>query len=312
MMARGIDKKNIFQKKVDKLDFLKRLRTNIEANDIRLFAWCIMSNHTHLLLQTGEYKVSSFMRKILTGYAVSYNKRHNRVGHLFQNRYKSVLCDKDKYLLRLIRYIHMNPVKANMISIKELDTYEWTGHKDILSDAEAKLPIESDEILSNFGQSRNAALTKYTHFINEGVDLDEKLNGGGLKKSLGNNLPQIQKNKTDSFDDRILGIGDFVNRTLKKADSKEKQKHSFKSVEQLISAIENYYNISEGELLVRSKSSLEPRDVFLYLGKILLGKTCSDLGEQLGIQRSAASKGFNRGQQICANTKIKNSILRNK
>ncbi len=312
VIARGIEKKNIFQKKEDKLDFLNRLRANVEAHDIKLYAWCIMSNHTHLLLQTGEYKVSSFMRKILTGYAISYNKRHKRVGHLFQNRYKSVLCEKEEYLLRLIRYIHLNPVKAKMISIEDLDTYKWTSHKDILSATGTELPIEVDEVLSHFGRYQKVALKHYLRFISEGVDLDEELSSGGLKKSLGKNLSQIQKSEIDSFDDRILGIGDFVNNTLKKVEFEEYEKHSFESIGQLIAAIETYYRLPEGELLVRSKSSREPRDVFLYLGKTLLGKSCAELGEQLGIQRSPASKGFIRGRQMCTKTKIKDNILKNK
>jgi len=310
VIVRGIEKKSIFQHDNDKLDFLKRLGTNLETNDIRLFAWCIMPNHAHLLIQTGEYNLSSFMRKILTGYAVSYNKRHSRVGHLFQNRYKSILCDKDEYLFRLIRYIHLNPVKAKLISINELDTHKWTSHKDILSTDEIDVPVEIDEVLSHFGRNQKAALKQYSRFIIEGANLDEKLSSGGLQKSLGKNLSQIKKNEVDSFDDRILGMGEFVTNTLKKVGLAEDEKHTFTSVEQLVSTIEKFYKIQKGELLIHIKSSREPRDVFIYLGKILLGKTCAELGEQLGIQRSAASKGFNRGYKICANTKIKDKILK--
>ena len=112
MIARGIEKKDIFREREDKLDFLNRLRTNVEETDIKLYAWCIMSNHTHILLQTGKFRLANFMRKVLTGFAMSYNKRHGRVGHLFQNRYKSILCEREVYLIRLIRYIHLDPVRA--------------------------------------------------------------------------------------------------------------------------------------------------------------------------------------------------------
>ena len=89
-----------------KAKFLERVQKQKEKGSMQCYAWFIMDNHFHLLLQTGETKLLEFMRRVLTGYAVYYNKVNNRVGHLFQNRYKSILCEKDEYLLLLVRYIH--------------------------------------------------------------------------------------------------------------------------------------------------------------------------------------------------------------
>ena len=206
VMARGIEKRKIFQNDIDKQNFMDRLCVALNATDVKLYSWCIMPNHVHLLLQTGEIGLSSIMQKVLTGFAMSYNKRYKRVGHLFQNRYKSILCDRDVYLLRLIRYIHLNPVKAGLIKIHDLDAFNWTSHKDILNSDDTESQIEADEILSHFGKSRRIAQKHYTKFIYEGVDDKEMLGGGGLANSLGKNLSMINKSEIDTFDDRVIPL----------------------------------------------------------------------------------------------------------
>ncbi len=179
VIARGIDRKSIFKTKKDKVYFLQRLGKLVEESDFKLFAWCIMDNHFHLLLQTGNDPLSTIMRKLLTGYAVNYNRKYKRTGHLFQNRYKSILCDKDEYLLRLIRYIHLNPVKANIIKAEKLDIC----HQGLVLSDDTCL-IEIDEVLSYFSKKRSEALSKYRQFILDGVNSKEKLDGG-VKGNMG-------------------------------------------------------------------------------------------------------------------------------
>ena len=110
VMGRGIDGIKIFRSKNDCEDFLSRLENLCEKKALRIYAWALMDNHFHLLVRTGKYPLSDSMRKVLTGYVVNYNRRHERYGHLFQNRYKSILCEDDPYLLELTRYIHLNPL----------------------------------------------------------------------------------------------------------------------------------------------------------------------------------------------------------
>jgi len=97
------------------------------------FAWSLMTNHFHLLLRTGPVPISTVMRRLLTGYAMHYNRRHRRSGHLFQNRYKSILCQEDSYLLELVRYIHLNPLRAKLVtSMAKLDRFAYTGHSVLM------------------------------------------------------------------------------------------------------------------------------------------------------------------------------------
>ena len=116
VMGRGIDGIELFARKSDRDDFQRRLENLSEVKALSVYAWALMDNHFHLLLRTGKRSLSKSMRKILTGYAVNVNRRHKRYGHLFQNRYKSILCEDDPYLLELTRYIHLNPLRGGLLA----------------------------------------------------------------------------------------------------------------------------------------------------------------------------------------------------
>ena len=132
-MARGIERRKIFWDDKDRSLFLERLAIILEETQTQCYAWALIPNHFHLLLRTGQTPLSTVMRRLMTGYAVTFNIRHRRSGHLFQNRYKSVVCEEDPYLLELIRYIHLNPLRAKLVEdLKALDKYPWTGHSAIL------------------------------------------------------------------------------------------------------------------------------------------------------------------------------------
>ena len=132
-MARGIERRKIFRDDKDRTSFLERLAIILEETQTQCYAWALIPNHFHILLRTGPTPLSKVMRRLMTGYAVTFNIRHRRSGHLFQNRYKSVVCEEDPYLLELIRYIHLNPLRAKLVEdLKALDKYPWSGHSTIL------------------------------------------------------------------------------------------------------------------------------------------------------------------------------------
>ena len=103
VIARGIDWRAIFEDDADREEFLKRVAGILSETQTACYAWALIPNHFHLLLRTGPSSISTVMRRLLTGYAIFYNHRHRRYGHLFQNRYKSVLCQENTYLLELVR-----------------------------------------------------------------------------------------------------------------------------------------------------------------------------------------------------------------
>ena len=115
VIVRGIERRKIFLDDDDRSLFLNRFSSLLEETETECFAWALIPNHFHLLIKCNKIKLSSFMRRLLTGYAINFNHRHNRAGYLFQNRYKSIVCDIDSYLYELVRYIHLNPIRARIV-----------------------------------------------------------------------------------------------------------------------------------------------------------------------------------------------------
>ena len=190
-----------------------------------------MDNHVHLLFKSGKHGISTVMRKLLTWYAQYFNRRHRRTGHLFENRYKSILCDEDNYLLALIRYIHLNPVRAKVVeTIEQLDRYPWSGHRSLIGKAKYAW-MDVERVLSEFGSTRRKAVGEYRAFMKEGLGQGQlpELTGGGLIRSKGGwsqVLSARRSGRKEEFDERILGSGDFVNTILK--ETEEKAKHQLK------------------------------------------------------------------------------------
>ena len=132
VIIRGIERRRIVDDGEDRKRFLGRLGGLARETGTRVYAWSLMPNHAHLLVRSGPAGLPQFMRRLLTGYAVTYNRRHRRHGHLFQNRYKSIVCDEDSYFTELVRYIHLNPVRAKLVpDLGALGRYPWSGHAAI-------------------------------------------------------------------------------------------------------------------------------------------------------------------------------------
>ena len=122
-MVRGIEGSDIFRDDEDREAFIERIRYLAKETGTRILAWALMDNHIHLLIVSGPDGLSAFMRRLLTGYVIGFNRRHRRFGHLFQNRYKSVICDLDPYLLELVRYIHLNPFRAGVSGVGDVHKF---------------------------------------------------------------------------------------------------------------------------------------------------------------------------------------------
>jgi REP element-mobilizing transposase RayT len=182
IMVRGIEGCNIFRNDDDRDNFIGRLGKILSETDTSCYAWALIPNHFHLLLQTGSIPISTVMRRLLTGYALYYNKKHRRSGHLFQNRFKSILCQRDSYFLELVRYIHLNPIRANIVdSLDELDKYKYCGHRVVLGRNKKVEWQNTEEVIGMFGDSNfveqvmsssEEAMERRYKLGAEGVDLD--------------------------------------------------------------------------------------------------------------------------------------------
>ena len=126
IMIRGIERRKIFRNNKDRDDLLERLSVLLPETNTSCYAWALVSNHAHFLFRSGDTGIATLMRRLLTGYVIGFNRRHKRHGQLFQNRYKSIVCQEDTYLLELIRYIHLNPLRAKLVSdLNELNCFPY-------------------------------------------------------------------------------------------------------------------------------------------------------------------------------------------
>jgi REP element-mobilizing transposase RayT len=164
-MARGIERCRIFVDDPDRIEFIARLTSVLIECSITCFAWALMPNHVHLALCTGDHPLATAMARLLTGYAVYFNRRHDRVGHLFQNRYRSIPVDDDEQLLTLIRYIHLNPLRAGIVGgIDELADYPWAGHAPLLGTRRAPFQ-DTRRVLSWFGDDSARARARLVRWM---------------------------------------------------------------------------------------------------------------------------------------------------
>ena len=305
IMVRGIDKSNIFRDDEDKIRFLERLGQNVAEGKCSVYAWVLMDNHVHILFKSGKAGISTVMRKLLTWYAQYFNRKHGRTGHLFENRYKSILCDENNYLLALIRYIHLNPVRANLVTtLEQLDRYPWSGHRTLMG--KAKHPwMDVDQALVEFGSTRRKAVNSYHRFMQAGFGQGRlpELTGGGLIRSKGGwsqVLSARRSGRKEEFDERILGGGDFVNVILKEAE--EKTKHQIKlrrSGKTLAGIIEEECKkerISQNELKGggRRRKISAIRATTAKRGLDELGLSLAEIARHLGVTTSSIRKAVLR------------------
>jgi hypothetical protein len=173
------------------------------------------------------------MRRLLTGHAAYFNRRHRRHGKLFQNRYKSILCQEDAYLLELVRYIHLNPIRARLVSdLKSLDKWTYSGHSALVGKRETPWQ-DSAYVLRLFGEYLSAGRKKYREYVEKGVDQGKRpeLTGGGLIRSMGGwaAVTMLRNTMRMKSDERILGDGDFVEEVLKTAEEQFESRYILKA-----------------------------------------------------------------------------------
>lgn len=210
VVARGIERRRIYGDDADRDFFLARMGRLVSETGINVYSFALIPNHFHLLVRRGPVPLSSFMQRLLTGYAIHYNRKHRRAGHLFQNRYKAVICEDDSYFTELVRYICLNPLRAGLVeNIRALESFRYSAYAYILGRQRAEW-FDEEPVLGFFGTSRATALRAFRKHVGEVPVAGERegLSGGELKRSLG--LPDRLPRERHAFDQRVLNSGDFV------------------------------------------------------------------------------------------------------
>lgn len=309
IIVRGIEGRDIFRDDKDRNNFLERLGDILSENPTPCFAWALMPNHFHLLLRTASVPIAAVMRRLLTGHAVYFNLRHRRHGHLLQNRYKSILCQEDPYLLELVRYIHLNPIRAGLVKdFGTLEKFPFSGHGVLVG----KLTNDWQDtqyILRIFDAKLSRARKHYKQFIKKGLAMGKRpdLVGGGLVRSYGGWTQVKALRKSGSGvkgDERILGDNDFVKQVLKAADEKMKRKYQLQSegfnLEMVTNRVADLLGMQSEEVWARGRHrrTVEARSLLCFWATSELSISQTFLAKKLNISQPAVGLSVKRGEDI--------------
>jgi REP-associated tyrosine transposase len=308
VMARGIERQVIFRDDHDRANFVYRLEALVQAGALSVYAWALLPNHFHLLVRTAHRPLARSMRSLLTGYAGTYNRRHCRSGHLFQNRYKSIVCEEELYFLELVRYLHLNPLRAGVVKdLKGLARYPYCGRTVLLGEREYAWQ-ETDAVLGRFATDRRRARHRYATFVAEGVQQGRRpdLQGGGLVRSAGGweAVQELRRGREQyTADERILGGSEFVEQIRKEVEGEEDRKARVRRVEITLEEVVEKVCQAEG---VRPQAVAgggrrpvlcRVREGVAYLWIEWLGRSGPLIARVLGVQPEAVYRIAQRGQQ---------------
>jgi REP element-mobilizing transposase RayT len=309
IIARGIARKKVFDDNADRDFFVERLGSILSDTSTQCFAWALIPNHFHLLLKSGATPIATVMKRLLTGYAMHYNRRHKRHGHLFQNRYKSILCQEDAYLLELVRYIHLNPLRAKLVEdMKRMDNYPYCGHSALMG----KLTVawqNKSYILGLFGDKISPARRRYRAFVEKGIADGKRpeLTGGGLIRSVGGWAAAKALRKANALqkgDERILGDGDFVEAVLSEANEAYERRYLLKAkgidVDTIVLRAAQIAGIEPSQIWTSGKQPkiVHARSLLCYWATNELGVSQAWLSKKLKLSQPAISLSVARGRAI--------------
>ena len=268
VINRGNARQKIFLTNRDRGKFLECVEEAVERFSIKIHTYCLMDNHYHFLVETPEPNLSKAMQWINVSYAVYFNLKRQRKGHLFQGRYKSILVEEDEYLKHLSRYIHFNPMRAK--KVESLVKYPWSSYPAFIGKTKIPSWLEVSWLLSQFGRKKNEANKNYKEFV-ENVDVDE--------------LQNPEKDLTGGF---ILGTPDFVTwvketfLSSRPGESEIPQLKVLKpmiKIEDIIKAVGHEFGCSQESILKKGGKKNTARDIAIYFSRDLTGETGKRLGE---------------------------------
>ncbi len=310
VMVRGLNRQVIFQDDRDREDFLVRLEAVCAATGLQVLAWALLPNHAHLLVRTGVRSLAHAMRSLLTGYAGAFNRRHRRVGHLFQNRYKSILVEEEPYLLELVRYIHLNPLRVKLVeNLAALERYPWSGHSALMGRVgrpwQALVPV-----LGQYGGRVSEARRRYRAFVANGIAQGRRpeLQGGGLIRSVGGWQAALSLRRGREAwvaDERILGSSEFVGQVQHDVTAQEPsfpRSRALAALPTLIRRAATAWGITPAELISggRRRPVAHARAAVSHLAVLRLGLPIALVARQLSVAHTTVRLGVVQGATLLA------------
>lgn len=298
VMCRGINRAPIFADDVDRQELLRHLERILGDAEATCYAWALLPNHMHFLIRTGTDTLGHMMQRLLTRYAGFFNRRHGRVGHLFQNRFRSILGQEEKYFLALIRYIHLNPLKAGLVgSIEELQSYPWTGHADLMGRCRFKW-MDTNFVLAHFGNDRPRAVRGYWEFLLRG----SREADAGQPNAL---IPveSLQFPLSGAGAANVLGQGDFVGKIVKRVEGRDRRRTIMRtrlSPEDVFRKAVDVLGVTVAEVRSNSRRTAVARARALASKWLVedLGLQGVKAAELLNVSAAVVSRGVIAGRRI--------------
>jgi len=295
VLSRGNNRQEVFQDEQDYRIYLRRLEKYREQYKFILYAFVLMPNHVHLLIETGHTNLSKIMQGIQQSYTSYYHKKYKSVGHLFQGRYKAILCQRDAYLLELVRYIHLNPVRSGLV--ESLEDYAWSSHHSFFG--HLKQPyVDKILILAMFSEDKHSALKRYLQFIQDGMDEGH------------------QERFYEVVDQRYLGSSEFIEnikQTVKRDEDphkKEREKElrfkKAKELPEILKAVAEVTLVTPESLLSesRERSVSNARSLLALIGTRYAGISNKSIAEYLGRDPSSVTNMLHRIEEKIKSEKV--------
>ena len=278
VISRGNRRQGVFLDERDFKMFLTYVSEYKDRYGFHLYAYALMRNHFHLLVEVGNIPLSRIMQSLLFRYTRYFNRWHGEVGHLFQGRYKAILCDKDAYLLELVRYIHLNPVRTKVV--KKPEDYVWTGHLSYLRKGTESL-IDEELVLDQFGDRRSLGRQRYRRFVWEGISSGHEEKYYRVK------------------DQRYLGEDSFVERVEK--ERKEPQSWAYEvSLEAISKETSIAMGIRRDKLYsrAREREGARGRWIVAYLARRVSGYGVKEIADHFGRSLVTISEGMKKVEDL--------------
>ena len=253
VITRGNQRQKVFKDSDDFLKYLEILSNYKTQYKYFLYVYVLMNNHVHLLIETQETPLSKILQGINQSYTTYFNRKYKTVGHLFQGRYKAILCDRDEYLLSLVNYIHLNPVRAKIV--KTPDEYQWSSHLSYIKKADGINIIDTDQVLRMFSEDKQRARKLYSAYMSNRQIVK--------KEDVYNTIGQ-----------RILGSEEFLEKVMKRYDGelkKEKREREY-TLYEIAKGVEKICGITLKQIREKSKSET------VTLGRGLLSLAAKEYG----------------------------------
>jgi len=284
VISRGNKKADLFLDEKDYNVFLKKLAELKQESDFTLYCYCLMPNHFHFLLEAGQEPLSKIMQRLLTFYAVYFNARYKKTGHVFEGKYKAIICEKEEYLIKLVQYIHLNPIRAGLA--KKVDDYKWSSHPSYMGYVQSKI-IAMDKLFCYIDGSVSGGYRVYKSIIYGDYDgyLDE------LKEAF-----------KKSYKENILGTNEFINKVKVNVESDQESPQdldvsgssSKKSLPEILNAITLKNNIPMEIVLSVNKfpEANKVRKIFYYKAAKEYGYALTEIASFMNRDISSISKGI--------------------